>query len=442
MGRHRHISRDVLLAARRGELSGDDLVERLVARLAELCPVCRDEILTADAAGSSEAGYSEESYQEPVARALQIGEDLALLKRDAASVPELLGILRGLSVEQRDLRIRNAPDRFGNRSLGEELLDQARACLPDDPEGSLGWARTVETVAEAYPTPYPPHEVLALAYQGNAHRAIGDFDRARRHLLRARELAERAGGVDLDVTAELDSFFGSLDTDLSRFPEAAETLERAAELFGLLGEDERRARVLIKLGVLRALMGDLPAALETDRAAVALLVPEESPSLYLAGRLNFAVHLADAGEPLAAREVLESELERYRQAGAFLRVRFDALRARLSVELGDPAGAESMYRKVLEEFERQRQGFSAAHVCLELGALYLEQGRFDDLEEIAAQAVALFEVHETHREALAALALLHEATRARRLTSGTLQRIGRFLERAQRDPAARRQQRN
>lgn len=437
MGRHRHISRELLLAARRGALPGDDLAERLLARLAELCPVCRDEILAADA-----AGYPEESYREPVGRALRIRDDLARSERDAAAVPELLGILRGLSVEQRALRIRNAPDRFGNRALGEELLDQARACLPHDPEGSLAWARTVEAVAAAYATPHPPHEVLALAYQGNAHRAAGDFDRARRDLLRARELADRTAVADLDVAAELDSFFGSLYSDLSRFPEAVEKLESAAERFGLLGEDVRRARVLLKLGVLQALMDDLPAALETDRAAVSLLLPEESPSLYLAARLNFAVHLADAGEPRAAREVLDYEREQYLQADSHLRVRFDSLQARLAVELGNPEKAEAIYRNVLGEFERQRQGFDAAHVCLELGALYLEQRRYGDLEEIAAQAVTLFEAHETHREALAALALLHEATRARRVTSETIQRIGRFLERAQRDPGARFQRRN
>ena len=438
MGRHRHISRELLLAARRGDRPGDDLAGRLLTGLAELCPVCRNEILTANG-----AAFPEETYREPVARAFRkIGEEIARTRREAAAVPELLGILRGLSVEQRALRIHNAPHRFGNRALGEELLDHARACLPHDPERSLCWARTLEVVAAAYATPHPPHEVLALAYQGNAHRAAGEFDRARRDLVRARELANRTACAELDVAAELDSFFGSLHSDLSRFPEAAEELQNAAELFGLLGEDERRARVLMKLGVLHALMDDLPAALATDRAAVALLPPDESPSLYLAARLNFAVHLADAGEPRAARKVLEYEMEQYLQADAHLRVRFDSLQARLAVDLDHPEKAESLYRNVLEEFARQRQGFDAAHVCLELGALYLEQGRYDDLEEIAAQAVALFEAHETHREALAALALLHEATLARRVTTDTLQRIVRLLDSAQKEPGARFQRRN
>ncbi|MFW6012306.1 MAG: tetratricopeptide repeat protein [Gemmatimonadota bacterium] len=439
MSRHRHISKELILAARRGQISHEHLVERLLARLAELCPICREEALA-----TAEEEIPETAYAEPVAHALDVEEELARFERDSETAPELLRILQGLSPQQRLLRIRNAPERFANLALGEFLLDEARACLPDDPHGSLAWARVAQAVADIYSIPHPPHQVLAVAYQGNAYRATGDFDRAQRFLYLARDLSVQTMTSDIDVGAQLHSFLGSLFSDLSRFDEAEEQLRSAAGLYELLADDLGRARVLIKLGAVLALRGDLPAALQADNTAVALLSPhdDEQRECYLGARLNYAIHALDAGDPVKARDLIDLELFEFEQCGPYLRVRFDGLQARIAAAFGNLEEAEAGYRAVLKELDRQQKGFLAAHYCLELGALYLEQGRYHDLQTIAARAVQLFQAHETHREALAALVLFRKAAEARHLTAEALQRIRRFLETAQRDPGARFQLQN
>lgn len=434
MSRHRHISKELLLAARRGQVSKDNLVERLLARLGELCPECREEVLAAAAEEIPVAAYTE-----PVAQALDLEDELVRYERDSETAPELLGILQRLSPEQRLLRVRNSPERFANLALGESLLDESRACLPDDPQGSLAWARTAQAVADAYPVLHPPHQVLALAYQGNAYRAAGDFDRAQRLLYFARDLSVQTMTGDADVGAQLHSFLGSLFSDLSRFDEAEEQLRSAAELYELLADDLGRARVLIQLGVVLALRGDVSAALQADTAAVALLSPhdDEQRQCYLGARLNYAIHALESGDPVKARDILDYETDAYRETGPHLRIRVDGVNARIAAAFGDFDTAEAGYRTVLEELDHLRQGFPAAHYCLELGALYLDQGRYDELETIAGQAVQLFEAHETHREALAALVLLRKAAAARTLTAEALDRIQRFLDIAERDPGAR-----
>ncbi|MFW6012303.1 MAG: tetratricopeptide repeat protein [bacterium] len=434
MSRHRHISKELILAARRGQISQEHLAERLLTRLAELCPGCREETLAA-----AEEEIPETAYAQPVAHALDVEAELARFERDSETAPALLQILQSLSPQQRLLRIRNTPNRFANLALGELLLDQARACLPDDPQGSLAWAQVAEAVAAAYPAPHPAHQVLAVAYQGNAYRAAGDFDRAQRFLYLARDLSVQTMTSDVDVGAQLHSFLGSLFSDLSRFDEAEEQLRSAAGLYELLADDLGRARVLIKLGAVLALRGDLPAALQADNTAVALLSPhdDEQRECYLGARLNYAVHALDAGDPVKARDLIDLELPEFEQSGPRLRVRFDGLQARIAAAFGDVDEAEAGYRAVLEELDRQEHGFNAAHYCLELGGLYLHQGRYEDLEAIAARAVQLFQAHETHREALAALVLLRKAAEARTLTTEALNRIHRFLDIAQRDPAAR-----
>ena len=433
MSKHRHITRQLLLAARRGQVSWRHLAEVLLDRLSTACPDCRDE---AEAAVPAKIPVA--AYREPVLQAVRIETDLRRYEEDRKAAPALLSLLRELSPEQRLLRIGNAPERFANLALGEDLLDEARACLPGDAEGSLGWARTAEAVAATYGTPHYPHRILALAYQGNAHRAMGDFDLARTRLNQARNLVQAHQVVDLDLGAELHSLFGSLCRDLSRFDEAAEHLENAAALYKTLGDDDCLARVLIQLGLLHAIVGNFAEALVADKAAIGLLSPKGNPRLYLSARINFARHLAEAGQPETARDYLDYDRDLHEaHADSHMKLRVAWLDARIAFELGDAPGAERGYLEVRKEFVRQRHGFNAALVSLELAALYHGQGRFQELEETAVQAVDLFQAYELHQEALAALVLLRDAARARSLTAETLVRVVEFLREAERVPGAR-----
>jgi tetratricopeptide (TPR) repeat protein len=253
--------------------------------------------------------------------------------------------------------------------------------------------------------------------------------------------------TDLDLGAELHSLFGSLCSDLDLFDEAAEHLESAVGLYRALGEDQRAARALMQLGLLHGIVGEFAQAIETDHAALELLVskdetgirvPEQNRRLYLGARLNLALHLAEAGEPTKALDFLEYDEDFYEEIeDSHLDVRVAWLRARIALELGDQGTAEQGYLAVREEFVRQCHGFNAALLSLELAALYHGQRRFGELEETAVQAVELFQAYELHQEALAALVLLRDAARARSLTTETIARVTAFLREAERRPAAR-----
>ncbi len=433
MSKHRHISRKLLLAARRGQISYRHLAEVLLERLGSLCPGCWEE---AESVAAGE--IPQEAYWSSVTRAVRLEAELRRYEEDRKVAPALLAALRDLSPEQRLLRIRNSPERFANLALGEDLLAEARACLPDDLGGSLAWARAAEVVAESYSTPYYPHLVLGIAYQGNAHRALGDFDRARARLYQARNLMETHQVTDLDLGAELNSLLGSFCSDLGRLDEAAEHLDNAAVLYKTVGNEEQLGRVLIQLGILHGLRGDVHAALEADRAALALLDLDENLKLRLGARLNFAYHLVDAGRPAEARDVLDWDTDLFAEkVDAHTRLRVAWLQARIAGELGDPTAAEAGYLLVREELIRQRHGFNAALACLDLAVLYHGQGRYRELEETAGQAVELFQSYALHQDALASLLLLRDAARARKVTTETILRVAAFLREAQRSPEAR-----
>lgn len=431
-----HVDRAMLQAARRGELSEGQLLELLLAHVEELCPTCRRESEAARTAAPPPADYG--GVVRRVRHSRRLREEIDALAVERSRVPELLATLRGLAPGQRLLRLKNAPKRYASRALCEALFDEARACLPADPAGSRGWAETATAMAALYPVRHPAHEARALAFRGNAARAAGDFLRAEEFLEGARRLMAEHHVADPDLVAELHSFFGSLRTDIRRLTEAEEHLAVAAHLYQALERDEELARVVMKLATLHRHRGEMEAALEADREAAALLSPKSQPRLYLAARFNLASNLAAAGEPEAARDVLLYDLDLYEEhADPHTRVRVRWLEGRLAAAAGEPEVAEGALVEVRDEFAAQEHGFNAALVCLDLAELYHRQGRLEDLQEAAGQAVALFRAHEIHREALAALLLLQEAAAARRVTVETLHQVAAFLGEAAKDPAAR-----
>lgn len=434
MGPHpRHLTRQILRAARHGEIDDGRLIELLLGHLEEVCPECSGEI-----AAEAEGEIPLTAYRETVRRVQRSGRVQRARKEmqeAAREVPALVEGLRGLSAGQRLLLVRNAPERYVHPLLVEALFAEARSCLPADPEGSLSWAETAEGIAELYAEPYPPHRIRALAYQANAHRAAGDFDRAQRLFRQARELGEAHEVADAELHAELHSFLGSLWTDLRHFDRAARHLDEAAELYLLLEEEEALARVYMKVGNLRASQGDLTGTLEADQAAVGLLDARTQPRLYLAARFNYAHNLVESGNLQAARNVLAEDESLYQvHADQHTLVRASWLVGRIAAAAGEWAEAEKAFRMARDHFADQEHGFNAALACLDLAALHHRAGHWDQVQEAATQAVRLFEAHEVHREALAALALVQDAARRRSLDAETLHRVMGLVQQAQREP--------
>lgn len=427
----RHLTRQILRAARQGAIDDARLIELLLDHLAEVCPDCRHEI-----AAEGEGEIPLTAYREAVRRVRRSGRVLRArkaLKEASHELPDLVNGLRGLSAGQRLLLVRNAPERYVQPLLVEALFVEARSCLPADPEGSLAWAETAGGIAALYPEPHPPHDVRALAYQANAHRAAGDFDRARSLFREARTLAAEHEVADADLHAELHSFLGSLWTDLRHFGRAGRHLDEAAELYLVLDEEDSLARVYMQLSNLRTCQGDLEGALEADRAAIDLLDARSHPRLYLAARFNYAYDLVEAEEWATAREVLAEDEALYREhADRHAQIRGTWLQGRIATATGAWAEADEALRIARDHFARQEHGFNAALACLDLAALHHRAGRWDEVQEAASQAVRLFEAYEVHREALAALGLVQDAARRRALDAETLQRVTSLLQRTQR----------
>jgi len=70
-----------------------------------------------------------------------------------------------------------------------------------------------------------------------------------------------------------------------------------------------------------------------------------------------------------------------------------------------------------------------ALVSLDLASLLWEEGRTEELKELAGEMVVLFESREVHREALAALLLFQQACMEERLTGELIRQVAGQLRR-------------
>jgi tetratricopeptide (TPR) repeat protein len=430
-----HITRELLRAVSRGELSERALALIEAQHLESLCPVCRREVQAWREEQRVGTGY-EYALQALPAMLGRHASDLLHQNRQAArDLEELLAT----PPAERLGRIARARSRFRGPVLAERLIQESRRRTPADPREGYDLAELARAVVQRSPDHPDAFSLLALAsaQMANACRAGGDLRRAGEHFQYVRFVVGSQGVTDPLVLAQVDQLEGSLRKDQRRFAEAEELLTRAAMLFRISGDAIGTARVLLKLGALFSQQGLFGQAVETTEAALERLSPQEEPRLYLSGRHNLALYLAEAGRFAEAAGLVAADEDLYRQIlEPWLQLRLSWLRGKIAAGLGEGAEAERLFRETRDGFVRQGNGYDAAMASLDLALLYLREGRAADVLPLAEEMAALFGAQEVHREALAAVLLFQEAARREEVTAGMVRELAGRLETARGGGAA------
>jgi tetratricopeptide (TPR) repeat protein len=202
-------------------------------------------------------------------------------------------------------------------------------------------------------------------------------------------------------------------------------------LFRIVGAAVETARVLLKLGSLYYNQGRPEPAIRMVRAALEGLPAAEEPRLFLMGRHNLALYLAEAGRYEEAAGLVAADADLYgRFPDAWTQLRLAWLRGKIAAGMGDAAEAERRFLEVRDGFARQGNGYDAAMASLDLTLLYLKEGRTADVQRLAEEMVALFEARDVHREALAALVLFQEAARREEVTAAMVRELAGQIQEA------------
>jgi hypothetical protein len=331
--------------------------------------------------------------------------------------------LKKLPPAERPEKVRRARTRFRTPEAIALFLQEARRALDHAPAEALAWLDLARDGALGVPAAVYSEEVAAAlrlqveAHRANALRAAGDLAAAdaRWSALRADPGLRRV--ADFRVHAELSSLEASLRLDQRRLGEADIGLADAARFYQAVGDDQRYARVLLKLGITAFHRPDPTKAARLCREAADLLATHGPRDLYAAAQLNLAVALTDLGRFAEAAALIADNRPLYEDPDSpETALRLAWIEGRLARGLDDEEAAERRLARAREGYAAAGNAFNAALVALDLAELYLAGGRTAEVKPLARATAEVFAERDVAPEVLRAAALFHEAAAAERLT--------------------------
>ena len=196
-----HITREVLRAVARGNLSSRALIEFAVKHLVALCPSCREEITAWEREGkrsSGTAGAAAEGLQPSSPQQGNKRGEKTAARRDFRQLLEL-------PHPERLARIHRAHNRFRGTMLAAMLLAESKREMTANPDRSRELAEAADAVLRRAMAGPDVAALLARAsvYLGNADRVRGDYAGARKRFGFARSLIRTEGIADPLVHAEI-----------------------------------------------------------------------------------------------------------------------------------------------------------------------------------------------------------------------------------------------
>lgn len=342
--------------------------------------------------------------------------------------------------ERRHLLLVNS-NRFRNRMLCERLVEESYEARFHEPRCSIDLATLATALADLLRLEDCDNQealdtlrARAWAHLGNAFRINFDFTSSEQAFGRAETLLEE-GSVALLERARVLGLLASLHTDRQRFAEASLVLDRAAILYRKLGQWNLLGRTFLQKALVCGESGDSEGEMTLLRRALDLIDPQDDPRVFLAARHNLINALNESGRSREAFALLFHTRPLYLKAGDrmyLLRLRW--LEGLVALGLQRIEQAEAAFREVRQAFIELDLTYDVALVSLDLAGTYTLQGRMADVRDVAEETLAIFQAHNVHREALAALLVFCSAARLDQAGLELVREVSGFLKRARNNP--------
>jgi tetratricopeptide (TPR) repeat protein len=373
---------------------------------------------------------------------IRLSDRARTLLREHAGVPELLQRLEGLTPAERMAQVRNDRELQSCplcQCLIESSHDLVYAEMPRAEElAELAVAVSQELDARRYGTGLVNDlKARAWACLGEVLRNQGDL-RAADGALAVAEALLAVGTGDVFEEARLFEIKALVRRDQCRIDEAHGLLDDVIAVYRQYRDFHLVGRAFVQKGSAHGAAGELESAVRWLRKGLGLLDPTRERRLELSARHNLMLYLQESGRDQEAWFLLKaSRPEFLEHGGELLNLRLRWLEGRIQQTLGQLREAEQALAEARSGFLGQGAGFSAALVCLDLAGLYAAQSRTEEMRRLAEEMLPIFRSHDIHREAIAALIVFQQAVRMEKLSSGLLDEIRSFLQRARTDPKLR-----
>jgi tetratricopeptide (TPR) repeat protein len=413
-----HLSVETLARLLAGDLDHEELSNQIVPHLLARCPGCQ------------------RSYEEIQRLQEEFGHwDERVAVFEGRQAPELFEKLADRPFDEQ-LSLVADDSSFQTWALCQLLLKKSAEAVFSDPVQAVNLAELAVNISRHLNAVYDPHWVLdlrarAYAYLGNARRVLGELRSAETAMWKAEScLTLSMTGNDL-VRAEIFDLTASLRRAQRRFPEALMLWDQAFALYEPSGEGARLGDLLIKKAKALEDAGSPEKAIEELYRAAALLDPEKDTKLFFYARHNLLACLILVERYEQAAQILPAVQQMARGLDNPLNlVRLQWAEARIEFGLRRLDRAEGHFRHVRQEFLRRAMGFDAALVSLDLALLLAQEGRYQELKQLALEVIPVFEAQDVHREAMAAVLMFQKACNEETLTAELARQIASALEKS------------
>lgn len=369
------------------------------------------------------------------------------LARSRAEAPILWESLRQLP-QVRRISLAQSRNPFLSWGFCELLCRTSRRLASQDPEQAVEAAELAVLVAEGLSEEGAAEErwlyqlrSLAWAHLGNARRVLGDMSKAESDFGVSDQwwdAGDEGTGDALGYRPVILDLKASLRIDQRRFAESRKLHDEAHDLYLEAGDPHRAGRVLLSQSHACLVGNEIDEAIPLIQKAERLIDAAREPRLLLCARHNLLDHLSKAGRFAEARDLLPQVQDLSRTAGSRLdHVRLRWVEARIAAGLGEADAARSAFSAARQGFLDQGIAYDAALVSLEFAVVLLQEGRTDEVRELAAEMIPIFQSQEIHREALAALAVFQAAAALDQATADLARDVAAFLVQARHEPGLR-----
>ena len=320
-------------------------------------------------------------------------------RRSASLLPELLQE----PPERRLERIDGEPC-FHSLKLCQLFQERSRSDWFEKPVRGLESARLAVAIADhldegRYGSGLVEEErARAWALLGNALRINGN-PRGAEQALQQAATHHRLTGDPL-VESEILGLTASLRGIQGRTEESIALLDRAVSISREVGDRLREARALVLKGKALGDTGRHREALRILRKARLLVTPEVDPELSVIVLHNILIYLAEAGRPLEAEQILQSERHRYFDLG---HPRFPArllwLEGLIASRQDRLDEAEPLLWRARESFAEQQIWLDWSLVSLRLAEVLAEQGSRAEARRLLEELIPVLDFLEIKPEA-------------------------------------------
>lgn len=304
---------------------------------------------------------------------------------------------------------------FWTWSLCELLLERSWSLRHDDPSQMLQLAGLATEAADRLdPERYGTEATFDLRARAwgeyaNACRVADDLVQAEQAIGRALELRKQGSGSE-PLRARLAELTAGILSHQRQFTGAFQALDLAYSIHKKQGDLQSAARVLVKRGIYTGRSGDPEQGVQILARALRQIGDDADPKLRFLVLHNILLFRVERGEFRAASlQLFEMRPLYARHAGAVDLGKLRWIEGKIAAGLGEWERAERAFLQVREEFQERGQVYAAAIAGLELAAVWLRQGRTDEVKRLVLETLEVFRSRYVARESIAALLMLRDA---------------------------------